>query len=205
MKNTQKLIPKRRFKEFLNDGAWEQRELKSLGDVLTGNTPPISEKANWTDDKKGHVWITPTDINSLVMTDSERHLSDTGWEKARTVPAESVLITSIASIGKNAINAVPSAFNQQINAIVPLENDAYFILSAMLKETHRFASVAGQTATAIINKTEFEKFTITVPILDEQIAIGQFFSTLDHLITLQQRKLDKLKNIKQAYLNEIFV
>ena len=36
MKNTQKLIPKRRFKEFLNDGAWEQRKLGDMGDTFTG-------------------------------------------------------------------------------------------------------------------------------------------------------------------------
>ena len=51
--------------------------------------------------------------------DSDRHLSEQGWSKARKIPENSVLITSIASIGKNTINAVPVAFNQQINAIVP--------------------------------------------------------------------------------------
>ncbi|WP_046722003.1 restriction endonuclease subunit S, partial [Heyndrickxia coagulans] len=196
-------VPKRRFAGFTQP--WEQRALRQLGKVYTGNTPPTSDKDNWTDDENGHVWITPTDINSLVMFDSERHLSDRGWSKARIIPEKSVLITSIASIGKNAINTVPVAFNQQINAIVPEKNDAYFILTAMEKETPRFASLAGQTATVMINKTEFEKFTLAVPIFDEQKKIGGFFKELDHLITLHQRKLEKLQNIKEAYLNEMFV
>lgn len=196
-------VPKRRFAGFTDP--WEQRELGDLGDVVTGNTPSTSEKDNWTDDGRGHVWITPADINWLIVSDSERRLSDAGWKKARTVPAKSVLITSIASIGKNAINIVPSAFNQQINAIVPSGNDAYFILSAMVKETQRFASLAGQTATAIINKTEFEKFTISLPILDEQIKIGKFFARIDCLIALEQRKLAKVQSLKQAFLHEMFV
>ncbi|MED4346287.1 restriction endonuclease subunit S [Heyndrickxia coagulans] len=196
-------VPKRRFAGFTQP--WERRALRQLGKVYTGNTPPTSDKDNWTDDENGHVWITPTDINSLVMFDSERHLSDRGWSKARIIPEKSVLITSIASIGKNAINTVPVAFNQQINAIVPEKNDAYFILTAMEKETPRFASLAGQTATVMINKTEFENFTLAVPIFDEQKKIGGFFKELDHLITLHQRKLEKLQNLKKAYLNEMFV
>ena len=181
-----KTIPELRFEGFT--AAWEQRKLGSLGKVLTGNTPPTSDLDNWSSDEKGHVWMTPTDIDRLVMTNSDRHLTDKGWKIARTVPENSVLITSIASIGKNAINTIPVAFNQQINAIVPEDNDAYFILSIMERDTGRFAALAGQTATAIINKTTFEKFKITVPQYDEQKVIGIFFKELDTLITLHQRE-----------------
>ncbi|MDN6292557.1 MAG: restriction endonuclease subunit S, partial [Tetragenococcus halophilus] len=152
----------------------------------------------------GHIWITPTDIDKLIMSDSDRHLSEKGWSKARKIPENSVLITSIASIGKNTINAVPVAFNQQINAIVPEKNDSYFILSAMIKDTARFASVAGQTATAIINKTTFEKFQIATPSYEEQQKIGTFFKQLDDTITLHQRKLEKLQKLKNAALQSFF-
>jgi type I restriction enzyme S subunit len=172
--------------------AWEQRKLGELGKIYTGNTPKTSDLDNWTDNKEGHIWITPTDIDKLIMSDSDRHLSEKGWFKARKIPENSVLITSIASIGKNAINAVPVAFNQQINAIVTEKNDSYFILSAMIKDTARFASVAGQTATAIINKTTFEKFQIVTPSYEEQQKIGAFFKQLDDTITLHQRKLTHL-------------
>jgi type I restriction enzyme S subunit len=195
--------PEIRFVGFTD--AWEQRRLGDLGSVSTGNTPPTSEKENWADDNGGYVWITPTDIDAFIMSDSERHLTASGWGKARTVPAYSVLITSIASIGKNAVNTVSAAFNQQINAIVPKENNAYFILSAMEKEKVRFAGMAGQTATAIINKTEFEKFTLSVPTIQEQKQIGQLFANLDHLITLHQRELVKLQNMKKALLEMMFV
>ena len=186
------------------NGAWELRRLGSLGRVLTGNTPPTSDLDNWSNDKNGYVWITPTDIDRLVMSSSERHLTDKGWRKGRTIPDNSVLITSIASIGKNAINTVPVAFNQQINAIVPEENDAYFILSAMERDKARFASLAGQTATAIINKTTFEEFQITVSQFDEQVRIGSFFKEFDNLITLQQRKCDMLARMKKSFLAKMF-
>ncbi|MDE8040934.1 restriction endonuclease subunit S [Erysipelothrix rhusiopathiae] len=195
--------PSIRFDGFTD--AWEQEKLGNLGKVYTGNTPPTADLENWTYDKEGHVWVTPTDIDKLVMNDSERHLSSKGWSIARTVPKNSVLITSIASIGKNAINTVPVAFNQQINAIVPEQNDAYFILSYMVRDTSRFAALAGHTATAIINKTTFEKFTLMMPSLNEQTKIGSFFKSLDNLITLHQRELDNYKELKKGFLQKMFV
>ncbi|MEE6693691.1 restriction endonuclease subunit S [Lactiplantibacillus plantarum] len=195
-------VPELRFAGFAD--AWEQRKLGELGKIYTGNTPKTSDLDNWTDNKEGHIWITPTDIDKLIMSDSDRHLSEQGWSKARKIPENSVLITSIASIGKNTINAVPVAFNQQINAIVPEKNDSYFILSAMIKDTARFASVAGQTATAIINKTTFEKFQIATPSYEEQQKIGSFFKQLDNTITLHQRKLEKLQELKKGYLQKMF-
>ncbi|GIC70540.1 restriction endonuclease subunit S [Fructobacillus tropaeoli] len=161
-----------------------------LGKVVTGNTPKTSEAENWNDDDSGHVWITPSDISSLKTYDSERHLTAEGWGKARQLPEKSVLITSIASIGKNTVNEVPAAFNQQINAIIPKENDADFILNSMINATPRFKAIAGQTATAIINKSTFEKFEITVPKHEEQKSIGQLLNSFDMIITLHQCKDD---------------
>ncbi|MCO8287668.1 restriction endonuclease subunit S [Tetragenococcus halophilus] len=200
--SVKKKVPELRFKGFTDE--WEERKLGELGKIYTGNTPKTSDLDNWTDNKEGHIWITPTDIDKLIMSDSDRHLSEKGWSKARKIPENSVLITSIASIGKNTINAVPVAFNQQINAIVPEKNDSYFILSAMIKDTARFASVAGQTATAIINKTTFEKFQIATPSYEEQQKIGTFFKQLDDTITLHQRKLEKLQKLKKAALQSFF-
>lgn len=51
----------------------------------------------------------------------------------------------------------------------------------------------------------FFEMPIPIPHTEEQEIIGKCLSNLDHLITLHQRKLEKLKNIKQAYLNEMFV
>lgn len=193
--------PKRRFAGFTDD--WEQHKLGELGNITTGNTPKTSENNYWS--TSGFIWITPSDIKSSTISDSIKHLSNLGWEKARKVPAYSLLVTCIASIGKNIINVVPAAFNQQINALVPVDNDVYFLLSLINQESSRLSSIAGQTATAIINKKTFEKFDVVVPKLQEQKKMGKLFSKLDNLIALHQRKLNKLKKLKLAYLNEMFV
>ncbi|MFZ2532098.1 MAG: restriction endonuclease subunit S, partial [Streptococcus suis] len=56
-----------------------------------------------------------------------------------------------------------------------------------------------------ISKTKMMELEISIPNENEQSAIGSFFSTLDSQITLHQRKLEKLKNLKKALLNELFV
>ena len=198
------VVPEVRFPGFTD--AWEQRKLGEIGKVFTGNTPSTKNTENWTTDKSiGHVWITPTDINNNIMFDSERYLSDKGWSQARVVPKNSVLITSIASIGKNAINGVEVAFNQQINALVVQKNNPYFILTLMNKEKQRFESLAGQTATPIINKSTFSSFMVKIPSETEQEQIGEFFKQLDSLIALHQRKLEHLELMKKGLLQQMFV
>ena len=61
----------------------------------------------------------------------------------------------------------------------------------------------GNTIKHILS-SEMKEFNANFPTLSEQKAIGTFFSTLDRQITLHQRKLDKLKSVKQAYLSEMF-
>ena len=53
--------------------------------------------------------------------------------------------------------------------------------------------------------SKFSKFAVLVPNTEEQNRIGEFFQKLDKSISLQQEKLDKLKDLKKAYLNELFV
>lgn len=56
-----------------------------------------------------------------------------------------------------------------------------------------------------IQKNTLSNISISIPNSEEQEKIGAFFSKLDKLITLQQRKVEKLKNIKKALLNKMFI
>ena len=56
----------------------------------------------------------------------------------------------------------------------------------------------------IVNKTEFSELSTAMPSLPEQRKIGTFFQQLDHLITLHQRKHDKLTTLKKSMLDKMF-
>lgn len=107
---------------------WEQRKLSDLGSIMTGSTPSTSQKEYYSED--GIPWVTPTDINSNVISKTPRKLSKLGEKVARIVPANTILCTCIASIGKNAMLLEKGSFNQQINSLTPNEeNDPYFLLT----------------------------------------------------------------------------
>ena len=194
--------PEIRFEGFTDD--WEQRKLGELGEIMTGSTPSTSNSEYYSED--GIPWVTPTDINSQTISDTPRKLSEEGMKVGRVVPANTILCTCIASIGKNTLLTVKGSFNQQINCLTPNEyNDAYFLLTESVFWSNIMKRMAAAGTMQIVNKTEFSELTTMVPKLEEQKKIGQYFRALDHLITLHQRKLEKLRNIKKSMLEKMFV
>lgn len=94
---------------------WETKQVKDFGYVVTGNTPSTNVSEYW---GRTHTWITPTDINNKIfISSSERRLTEKGYSVSRRLPSGSVLVTCIASIGKNCILHGQGSCNQQINAI----------------------------------------------------------------------------------------
>ena len=195
-------FPEIRFKGFTD--SWEQRKLGELGEIMTGSTPSTSKSEYYSED--GIPWVTPTDINSQTISDTPRKLSGEGIKVGRVVPANTILCTCIASIGKNTLLTVKGSFNQQINCLTPNEyNDAYFLLTESEIWSNIMKRMAAAGTMQIVNKTEFSELTTMVPKLEEQKKIGQYFHTIGHLITLHQREVEKLQNIKKSMLETMFV
>ena len=193
--------PKIRFKGFTKD--WEQRKLGELGEIMTGSTPSTSKPEYYSED--GIPWVTPTDINALTISDTPKKLSEEGIKVGRVVPANTILCTCIASIGKNALLTVRGSFNQQINSLTPsAENDSYFLLTESELWSEKMKRMAASGTMQIVNKTEFSELITMVPSLNEQKIIGSYFHNLDHLITLHQRKCEQTKNLKKYMLQKMF-
>ena len=193
--NRGETVPKIRFKGFTD--AWEQRKISELGKIVTGSTPPTTKSEYYSDD--GFPWVTPTDIESNTISDSPRKLSDEGAKVARVVPANTILCTCIASIGKNTLLTVKGSFNQQINGLTPYEdNNSYFLLTESEIWSNHMKQMAASGTMQIVNKTEFSEMLTMIPKYEEQKQIGDYFRTLDHLITLHQRSCKEEKKKKKA-------
>jgi len=195
-------VPRVRFAGYSGD--WDDKKLGELGEIITGSTPSTSDAENYAED--GMIWVTPTDIKSLTISSTAKRLSKKGESIARKVPPYSILMTCIASIGKNTMNLVPASFNQQINALVPNENnDQYFLLTQSEIWSSYMKGTAAAMTMQIVNKSEFSKMATKVPPKDEQVAIGNFFRNLDVQIETQSEKMEKLKQLKSAYLQKMFI
>ena len=183
--------------------AWEQRKLGELGKIMTGSTPSTSKSEYYAED--GIPWVTPTDINSLIISETSRKLSEEGIKVGRVVPANTILCTCIASIGKNALLTVKGSFNQQINSLTPNnENEAYFLLTESELWSDKMKRMAASGTMQIVNKADFSELTTMVPTIGEQEKIGVYFRNLDQLITLHQRKCEDTKKLKKYMLQKMF-
>ena len=197
------IVPRLRFPEFRDAREWEVKKVSELGVVSTGKTPRTSNPAFWNGEI---VWVTPTDISeSKNIWDSDRKLTPKGQKAAGFLPEDSVLVTCIASIGKNAILKVAGACNQQINAIITNNDHTHeFIYYLIENGKNVLVDRSGRSATAIISKTEFEKVVFLIPRKPEQQKIADCLSSLDELIELQSQKVEALKQHKKGLMQQLF-
>ncbi|UOP01772.1 restriction endonuclease subunit S [Kingella potus] len=181
--------PKLRFQGFT--GEWERKKIGELGEVITGNTPPTSENDNYEND--GLLWVTPTDIKEPITTKTAKQLSEKGKKTARLLPPNSILVTCIASIGKNTLIETWGSCNQQINALIPKKDfNPYFLLTLSEFWSVQMKKIAGSGTMDIVNKTQFSDIDVLIPAEPEQTAIGNFFRQLDDTIALQALECEKL-------------
>lgn len=182
-------------------GAWEAVKVADFGQIVTGNTPSKNDPRNYGVEFS---WATAEDFNRKYVKNTKIKLSQLGKAKARLVPKGSVLITCIASIGKNAISGEELATNQQINSIVV--NDTHhneFIYYLITFNTHKLLAYAGTTAVPIINKSSFESVCFTVPPLNEQQKIADVLTNADKEIETLSEKLTHLKQEKKALMQQL--
>ena len=181
---------------------WEVKKLGEIGDIITGSTPSTQIDDFW----NGSIpWITPTDIDHRKdVSDSERKITEAGLNAIRQLPTNSLLVTCIASIGKNAVLRLRGASNQQINSIIPnRDNNVDFLYYLMELNKGFFLSRAGITATLIISKNDFAEISFSVPKRKEQIKIATILSDMDNELTALETKLEKYKMIKQGMMQNL--
>lgn len=199
-----RLVPKRRFKDYLEN--WKLKKISDVGEIIGGGTPNTAIKEYW----NGSInWFSPTEIGDKpYVFESQKKITELGlqYSSAKVLPAQkTVLFTSRAGIGDMAILAKDAATNQGFQSIVVKEDsDVYFIYSMGFKiKEYALKNASGSTFLEISGK-ELSKAPVVVPEVKEQQKIGEFFRVLDERIANQERKIAKVKALKEAYLNEMF-
>ena len=197
--------PAIRFKGFSD--AWEQRKLGDIADIVGGGTPSTGNQSYWDGDID---WYAPAEIaDQIYANSSQKKITGLGYENssAKMLPPGTVLFTSRAGIGKTAILTRKGCTNQGFQSIVPHrgELDSYFIFSRT-EELKRYGELvgAGSTFVEVSGKQMAVMELMMPPTMREQQTIGGFFQQLDHLITLHQRKFEKLTNVKKSMLEKMF-
>ena len=198
-----KLVPKRRFEEFKDSEAWEQRKLGDVAQYLNGGSfeNDVQEKGKY-------------ELVTLKSVDMKGNLVSSGRyvdiETPTLVKGTLVMILSEQSPGLLGMTAqIPMnnkyVLNQRVAEIRPNQGiDSYFLSMIINKNQQYFSKHGAGTKVQNISKPNVENYKFSCPAFHEQQKIGTFFQQLDNLITLHQRKLKKLKETKLAYLSEMF-
>ena len=203
-----KKSPQLRFEGFTDD--WELHPLREIGNTYTG----LSGK---TKDDFGHGdgrFVTYMNVFSNPISLPEMVEEVEFDESQNTVRYGDVLFTTSSEtpeeVGMSSVwleNTENTYLNSFCFGFRPVKKVNPYYLAYLLRSSgmrRKISFLAQGIYRYNISKTKMMELEISIPNVNEQSAIGTFFSTLDRHITLHQRKLDKLKSVKQAYLSEMF-
>ena len=196
--------PALRFKGFTDP--WEQRKISELAEkTYGGGTPTTSNEAFW----NGNIpWIQSSDIvdGKLMGVEPRKYITQTGLNSSATqlVPKDSIAIITRVGVGKLAYMPFSYSTSQDFLSLSKLNTEPFFTVYACYKKLQSELNTVQGTSIKGITKDELLAKTISVPVYSEQKQIGSFFIQLDTLITLHQRKYEKLVNIKKSMLDKMF-
>lgn len=200
--------PEIRFEGFTDP--WEQRKFSDLVLIERGGSPrPID--AYITEDPAGLNWVKIGDAPSMgrYITSTSEKIKPEGLSKTRQVYPGDLVLSNSMSFGRPYIMAVEGCIHDGWLLIRDTQKqfDPVFLCHMlgtpqMLDQYRMFAS--GSTVNNL-NKELVGNAMVPVPNRNEQVEIGKYLDGLDNLITLHQRKLELLRNIKKSLLDRMFV
>ena len=192
-------VPRMRLPGFT--GAWEQRKLGEVSESYSGGTPSVGVKEYY----GGQIpFIRSAEINSEI---TELFLTEEGLKNssARLVAVGDILYALYgATSGEVGRARLKGAINQAILAIKPhTDYDSEYLAQWLRKSKHSIIETYLQGGQGNLSGTIVKELSVDFPSLKEQKAIGDFFRQLDNLITLHQRKLEKIQKIKQGMMQQL--
>lgn len=210
-----KMFPKagQRVPEIRLDGFEGEWEIVKLGDncrIITGGTPRTGVKEFW--NPKEIPWMSSGEINKKILNETEEMISCIGLENssAKWVKQNSVLIALAGqgqTRGRVAINKIPLTTNQSIAAIETNSNiDFLFLYTDLGRRYDELRLISsGDGTRGGLNKMIISRLELNIPSIEEQQAIGSYFSNLDNLINSHQEKISQLETLKKKLLQDMFI
>lgn len=205
-------LVKSRFIELFGDPVsnpkgWESVPLGKRCEIVTGNTPSRSEPENYGEYIE---WIKSDNINTpfTFITTAQERLSEIGFKKCRFVEAGSLLMTCIAGsincIGNVAVTDRRVAFNQQINAIVPEQDEVLYLYWLMLLSKPAIHSTINMALKGILSKGQLSELAFPFPPIELQEQFAAFVVQTDKSKLAVQQGLQELEILKKSLMQQYF-
>lgn len=201
--------PKIRFKGYEED--WEQRK---LGDVTELKSASRVHKGEWTD--SGVPFFRSSDVMAAIngTTNEKAYISEELYEKLSNASGKleegDVLVTGGGSVGNPYIVPNNEPLYTKDADLLWIKNQGrfypYFLYEYFFSPTFRIylSSISHVGTIAHYTITQLSETPISLPDIEEQIKVGEYFESLDRLITLHQRKCEETKKLKKYMLQKMF-
>ncbi len=202
--NLKQLVPKLRFPEFREAGAWECKPLGDLVKIVSGGTPKTANLDFW---NGGIQWFTPSEIKAKYLSKSERTISRLGLDQssASLLPAGTLLLSTRATVGEVGIATEPCATNQGFqNLVVDQSENNEFIYYWILSNKGEFVRRASGSTFKEVGKFSVTSIPMFRPKLAEQQRIADCLGSLDDLIDAEERKVEALRAHKRGLMQQMF-
>jgi len=202
-------MPNFRFPEFENDGEWVEKSIGSVAKVSAGGTPTSTNVKYWGGDIP---WMNSGELNLKRVYSVANNITELGLKESSTnkIPPFCVLI-GLAGQGKTrgtaAINYIELCTNQSIGAIHPNNKafDSEFLyhkIDSMYKTLRRVST--GQGGRGGLNLSIIREIEISFPTIEEQQKISSCLSSLDELISAQEKNIEELQQHKKGLMQGLF-
>lgn len=190
------------------EGEWTVKRLDQLANIRSGGTPSTTVSRFW---DGGIPWCTPTDITRLgggkYLLDTSRQITSEGLSNssAEFIPANSVVMTSRATIGECAINLKPVTTNQGFKNFVLFEDtDVNFLYYLLQTQKQGFIQLCAGSTFLEIGKTQLAAYKVHLPSTKaEQTAIAEVLSDMDAELAALEARRDKTRLLKQGMMQEL--
>ncbi|WQS52281.1 restriction endonuclease subunit S [Helicobacter pylori] len=183
---------------------WQRVRLGDVAEIIGGGTPSTQITSFW----NGSInWFTPTEIGiTKYVYKSQRTITLLGLKKssAKLLPIGTILLTSRASIGDCAILKVVATTNQGFQSLIPLEkinNEFLYYLILTLK--NKLLELASGSTFLEVSPNKIKNLLIPLPPLNEQIAIANILSDVDHYLYSLDALILKKESVKKALSFEL--
>ena len=201
-------VPEIRFKGFTDP--WEQRKFSELVQIERGGSPrPIDDFI--TDAPNGLNWVkigdAPTQGNYITKTAEK--IRPEGLSKTREVHPGDLILSNSMSFGKPYIMGIDGCIHdgwlliRNTYGVFDLTFLCHLLGTPQMLSQYR--SLAAGSTVNNLNKELVGNTVVTIPSITEQRVLGDYLEQLDNLITLHQRKLEKLVQIRKAFAERCFL
>ncbi len=176
-----------------------------VGATYGGGTPSTSHDEYWGGDIP---WIQSSNVleNELFHIDIPKAITQDGLRKsaALQVPGDSIAVVTHVGVGKLVYLPFSYATSQDFVSLSELKGDASFLCYAIHRKLQSELHMVQGSAIKGITKEELLGKEVSLPAAEEQKLVGNQMRSMDNLITLHQRKYDKLRMVKKSMLDKMF-